>query len=240
MNVVNFSDGIDGLAAGVCTISSITFSIIAFDLGQNAAGVLAALTAGARSGSCSTTSTRRRSSWATRGSKLLGYLLGCVIVQGSLKTNAVIALVFPLIILAVPFVDTTFVVLKRVKNRRPVYWPTLAPPPPHRTDRLQPAPHGALPVRLDGDMAGLAVALRFVPYRQPRPPARGLGGAHGRARPARAGGEPVPRLRSRDRRSSAACARSSYAATTRPRPRHQISEEVKREFETGEFEPVEH
>src|SRR5205085_445144 len=45
MNVVNFSDGIDGLAAGVCTISAATFAIIAFDLGQNAAAVLAALTA---------------------------------------------------------------------------------------------------------------------------------------------------------------------------------------------------
>src|SRR3954452_10910112 len=47
MNVVNFTDGIDGLAAGVCTISALTFAIIAFDLDQGAAGVLAALTAGA-------------------------------------------------------------------------------------------------------------------------------------------------------------------------------------------------
>ena len=33
MNVVNFSDGVDGLAAGVCTIDGIAFAIIAFDLG---------------------------------------------------------------------------------------------------------------------------------------------------------------------------------------------------------------
>ena len=33
MNVVNFSDGVDGLAAGVCAISAIAFAIIAFDLG---------------------------------------------------------------------------------------------------------------------------------------------------------------------------------------------------------------
>src|SRR5205809_53902 len=50
MNIVNFSDGIDGLAAGVCTISAAAFAIIAFDLQREAAGVLAALTAGAALG----------------------------------------------------------------------------------------------------------------------------------------------------------------------------------------------
>ena len=35
MNVVNFSDGIDGLAAGVCAISAVAFAIIAFDLGRD-------------------------------------------------------------------------------------------------------------------------------------------------------------------------------------------------------------
>src|SRR5689334_464131 len=47
MNVVNFSDGIDGLAAGLCTIDGVAFAIVAIDLGVNGAGVLAALTAGA-------------------------------------------------------------------------------------------------------------------------------------------------------------------------------------------------
>ena len=36
MNVVNFSDGVDGLAAGLCAIDGVAFSIIAFDLGSPA------------------------------------------------------------------------------------------------------------------------------------------------------------------------------------------------------------
>ena len=44
-----------------------------------------------------------------------------MIVEGSLKTNALIALVVPLVVLAVPFLDTGFVVAKRIKYRRPVY-----------------------------------------------------------------------------------------------------------------------
>ncbi len=49
------------------------------------------------------------------GANLLGYLLGVVAVIGSLKTNAVVALAVPLLILAVPFLDTGFVIAKRLK-----------------------------------------------------------------------------------------------------------------------------
>src|SRR3989441_5947687 len=50
MNVVNFSDGVDGLAAGVCVIIAAAMAVIAFDLHRAQPGVLAALTAGARAG----------------------------------------------------------------------------------------------------------------------------------------------------------------------------------------------
>ena len=50
MNVVNFSDGVDGLAAGVCAIIAAAMAFIAFDLGRAQPGVLAALTAGAALG----------------------------------------------------------------------------------------------------------------------------------------------------------------------------------------------
>ncbi|HYX78511.1 MAG TPA: MraY family glycosyltransferase, partial [Solirubrobacterales bacterium] len=50
MNVINFIDGVDGLAAGVCVISAATMSIIGLSLDRTGAGVLAALTAGASLG----------------------------------------------------------------------------------------------------------------------------------------------------------------------------------------------
>ena len=71
------------------------------------------------------------------GSNLLGYLLAVIAVQGALKTNAVVALAFPLIVLAVPILDTGFVVAKRLKYRRPIYEAdTLALPPPDGQHRL--------------------------------------------------------------------------------------------------------
>ena len=106
MNVVNFSDGVDGLAAGVCAISAVAFSVIAFDLGRTSAGVLAAIVAGAALGFLIHNFHPASVFMGDCGALLLGYLLGCAAVQGSLKTNALIALVGPLAILAVPFLDT--------------------------------------------------------------------------------------------------------------------------------------
>ena len=97
MNIVNFSDGIDGLAAGVCAIDGIAFTVIVFDLQGHgsAAAVLAALTAGAALGFLFHNFYPAKIFMGDSGSNLLGYLLGVVAVIGSLKTNAAVALVVP-------------------------------------------------------------------------------------------------------------------------------------------------
>ena len=165
INVVNFSDGVDGLAAGVCAIAASSFAIIAFDLGKASAAVLAAIVAGAALGFLVHNFHPASVFMGDCGSNLLGYLLGAVIVEGSLKTNALIALIGPLVVLAVPFLDTGFVLAKRLKYRRPVY----------RADRWH-FHHRMANIGFSQRqtvlylyawmlaMAGLAVALRFVPY----------------------------------------------------------------------------
>jgi UDP-GlcNAc:undecaprenyl-phosphate GlcNAc-1-phosphate transferase len=165
MNVVNLSDGVDGLAAGVCTISAATFAVIAFDLQRDAAGVLAALTAGAAIGFLIHNFHPASIFMGDSGSNLLGLMLGCIAVQGSLKTNALIALVGPLVILAVPFLDSTFVVLRRLKYRRKPWEPD-AEHFHHRFSRIGFSQRRTV-LYLYGwtlTLAGLALALRFVPY----------------------------------------------------------------------------
>jgi UDP-GlcNAc:undecaprenyl-phosphate GlcNAc-1-phosphate transferase len=165
MNIVNFSDGIDGLAAGVCTISAVAFAIIAFDLQREAAGVLAALTAGAALGFLFWNFHPASVFMGDSGSNLLGLLLGCIAVQGTLKTNALIALVGPLVILAVPFLDGGFVVAKRLKYRRRP-WTADAEHFHHRLSRIGFSQRRTV-LYLYGwtfALAGLAVALRFIPY----------------------------------------------------------------------------
>ncbi|MBO9533356.1 MAG: undecaprenyl/decaprenyl-phosphate alpha-N-acetylglucosaminyl 1-phosphate transferase [Solirubrobacteraceae bacterium] len=121
MNIVNFSDGIDGLAAGVTAIAALAFAIVAFDLGKVEGGTLAAITAGAALGFLLFNFHPASIYMGDAGSNLLGLLLGCTAVLGAVKTQAALALVFPFLILAVPVLDTAFVVLKRLKYRQPVY-----------------------------------------------------------------------------------------------------------------------
>ena len=165
MNVVNLSDGVDGHAAGLCTIDGIAFAIIAFDLGISGAAVLAALTAGAALGFLFHNFPPASSFMGDAGANLLGYLLGVVAVVGSVKTGAVVALMVPLIVLAVPFLDTGFVVAKRLKYRRKP-WAADANHFHHRMARMGYSQRRTVAYLYGWTLmlAGVAVALRFVPY----------------------------------------------------------------------------
>jgi UDP-GlcNAc:undecaprenyl-phosphate/decaprenyl-phosphate GlcNAc-1-phosphate transferase len=239
MNVVNFSDGVDGLAAGVCAISAVAFSIVAFDLGRDAAGVLAAITAGAALGFLVHNFHPASVFMGDCGSNLLGLLLGTVIVEGSLKTNALVALIVPLVVLAVPFLDTGFVVAKRIKYGRPVYRAD-SNHFHHRFHRIGFSQRRTVLYLYAWTitMAGLAVAMRFIPYSD------NSGNLHAGWTAAIAACFIVALAASaylvyvleilKLRRLRAWQLRRTDPDTTE----HQIDERVKRDLETGEFSAV--
>ena len=165
MNVVNFSDGVDGLAAGVCAIDGVAFAVIAYSLDVNGAAILGALTAGAALGFLFHNFHPASVFMGDAGANLLGYLLGVAAVVGSLKTNAVVALVVPLVILAVPFLDTGFVIAKRLKYRRKP-WSADANHFHHRMARIGFSQRKTVAYLYvwSALMAGLAVALRIIPH----------------------------------------------------------------------------
>jgi len=165
INAVNFSDGVDGLAAGVCGIAGAAFAIIAFDLGKHNAGVLSAIVAGAALGFLFHNFPPASIFMGDTGANLLGLMLGVVAIEGAVKTQALLALLFPLVVLAVPFLDTTFVVLKRLKYRRPVYEAD-ANHFHHRFSRIGFSQRRTVVYLYLWTilLGGYAVALRFVPY----------------------------------------------------------------------------
>jgi len=167
MNVVNFSDGVDGLAAGLCAIDGVAFAVIIFDLPnvQHSYATLAAVTAGASLGFLGHNFPPARVFMGDSGANLLGYLLGIVTIGGTLKSTAVVALVVPLVILAVPFLDSGFVIAKRLKDRRRP-WLADANHFHHRMARIGFSQRRTLAYLYGWTvlLAGLAVALRFVPY----------------------------------------------------------------------------
>jgi UDP-GlcNAc:undecaprenyl-phosphate GlcNAc-1-phosphate transferase len=149
----------------VCVIIAATMAIIAFDLGREQPGVLAALTAGAALGFLLYNFPPASSFMGDCGANLLGLLMGVITVEAAVKTAAVVSFVLPLILLAVPFLDTTFVVLKRVKYRQPIYRSD-SEHFHHRMARIGFSSRRTIAYLYAWTLmlAGLALALRFIPY----------------------------------------------------------------------------
>jgi UDP-GlcNAc:undecaprenyl-phosphate/decaprenyl-phosphate GlcNAc-1-phosphate transferase len=167
MNMVNFLDGLDGLAAGICGISGVTFSVIALSLGKPEAAVLSAIVAGACLGFLRHNFYPARIFMGDSGALLLGFVLATVSIQGLLKTAATVALFVPLFALAVPIIDTSFVVLRRLKHGEPFYMPDQAHLH-HRFLRRGFTQRRAVLYLYVwcAILGGAALATRFVPFRE--------------------------------------------------------------------------
>ena len=166
MNMVNFLDGMDGLAAGICAIAGSTFAIIALSLGKPQAAILSAIVAGACFGFLRHNFYPARIFMGDSGAMLLGFILATLSVQGLLKTAATVALFFPLLVLAIPIVDTSFVLAKRLKYRRPLYEADRT----HLHHRFTNIGFSQRRAALYmyawcAILAGAALATRFIPFR---------------------------------------------------------------------------
>jgi UDP-GlcNAc:undecaprenyl-phosphate GlcNAc-1-phosphate transferase len=123
MNMFNFLDGLDGLASGVAAICAFTFTLIALSLNipQVQAAILSAIVLGATLGFLRHNFYPARIIMGDSGALLLGFVLATIPLQGLLKTASIVTLFFPLLVLALPILDTSFVVAKRLKYRQPIY-----------------------------------------------------------------------------------------------------------------------
>src|SRR5947208_5378155 len=117
-NLVNLIDGMDSLASGIVAIAAGSFAILAASFERADAAALAAIICGASLAFLRYNFHPAKIFMGDTGALALGYLLAAIAVQGVLKTAATIALAGPLLVMAVPILDTSFVVLKRLKYRR--------------------------------------------------------------------------------------------------------------------------
>jgi UDP-GlcNAc:undecaprenyl-phosphate GlcNAc-1-phosphate transferase len=167
MNMVNFLDGLDGLAAGVTGIAGLTFAVIALSLAKTDAAILSAIVFGACLGFLRHNFYPARIFMGDSGALLLGFVLATISVQGLLKTAATVALFFPLLVLAVPIVDTTFVVLRRLKHGEHVFEGDQAHLHHRFLRRGFSQPRAAFTIwGWCASLAAAALATRFVPFRE--------------------------------------------------------------------------
>ncbi|MFN2542971.1 MAG: glycosyltransferase family 4 protein [Actinomycetota bacterium] len=140
VNAVNLIDGLDGLAAGSVAIAAVAFFAYVYQspgqtvYGQaSTAALLSAIVAGAAVGFLPWNFNPARIFMGDSGSMLLGVLLAVATISGVGRTATkpsggdlaafAMPVIIPLIVLALPFVDVMFAIVRRMRRGRPVTAP---------------------------------------------------------------------------------------------------------------------
>ncbi len=121
INAINWLDGLDGLAAGVCALAAGTFTIMALTGGMQPVAVLAAALVGACLGFLRYNFSPARIFMGDTGAMFLGYLLACISVMGTFKSTAAVAVFVPVVVMGVPIYDTLSTTFQRMIKGKPIY-----------------------------------------------------------------------------------------------------------------------
>lgn len=121
-NTVNLIDGLDGLAAGVSSIAALSLACVAYLNYEASAGIVVLLVvlAGSLIGFLPYNFNPAQIFMGDTGSLLVGFILATVSVEGVIKSATTIAVAIPVLALGVPIFDTTFAIIRRVVNGRPI------------------------------------------------------------------------------------------------------------------------
>ena len=117
-NAVNLIDGLDGLAVGVSTISSMTMLVIAMLVSENAVALMMAALAGGCIGFMPYNLNPAKIFMGDVGSQFLGFVLACVSIMGLFKMHTVITFIVPLLAMFIPLMDTVAAFFRRIIHRQ--------------------------------------------------------------------------------------------------------------------------
>ena len=120
-NMFNFIDGIDGLAAGVAVIACLPLFAVALQLGYTFVAVLLLALAGSALGFLRYNFSPAKLFLGDTGAMFLGFMLGSLAVEGTLKGAATVAFAIPILILGLPVIEIVCSVVRRTRNGVPVY-----------------------------------------------------------------------------------------------------------------------
>jgi UDP-GlcNAc:undecaprenyl-phosphate GlcNAc-1-phosphate transferase len=112
-NAFNLIDGLDGLAAGVALIASLSIVMIAQVEGRPDAAIVASALAGALLGFLRYNFHPASVFLGDSGSQLLGFSLSLLSIQGLQKGATTVVLIVPILALGLPLLDTLVAILRR-------------------------------------------------------------------------------------------------------------------------------
>lgn len=122
-NAVNLSDGLDGLAAGICSIACGMIALFAFLSGSVIVGVFMLALLGSLCGFLVFNFHPAKVFMGDCGSLFLGFIIAAFSVMCTTKSSAPVGVALPALVLGIPIFDTLFSMLRRFLERRSVFAP---------------------------------------------------------------------------------------------------------------------
>ena len=117
-NAINLIDGLDGLATGVSTIGLVSILIMAIVDLQIFAVYLCVVLIGANLGFLYHNFYPAKIYMGDTGSNFLGYMIAVISMLGLFKNVALFSFIIPIIVIAVPILDTAFSIIRRALNKQ--------------------------------------------------------------------------------------------------------------------------
>jgi UDP-GlcNAc:undecaprenyl-phosphate GlcNAc-1-phosphate transferase len=119
INSLNFIDGLDGLSSGIALIAAVTLGLLSLSFGVNQplVAIFCFVLAGALLGFLRWNFYPAVIFQGTAGVMFLGYVLGVLAILGSAK------IIVALLVLAVPIIDTFWVIVRRMSAGRSPFTP---------------------------------------------------------------------------------------------------------------------
>ncbi|THF72505.1 MraY family glycosyltransferase [Cohnella fermenti] len=114
INMMNFIDGVDGLASGVCVISSLTLFVASLLGNQDVIAILAIVLSGCCLAFLTYNFHPAKIFMGDAGATFLGYALSVLAIEGTLKGATFLSVLVPLLALGVPILDTVIVFSRRL------------------------------------------------------------------------------------------------------------------------------
>lgn len=119
-NAFNLIDGLDGLAAGIAFISSVTLFAISLMNDRTMAVVMTATLAGCTLGFLPYNFNPAKIFMGDSGAQFLGFMLAVISIQGAIKSAAAIVIMVPVLVLGLPIYDTLTSMFRRMMDKKPV------------------------------------------------------------------------------------------------------------------------
>ncbi|HEX8245791.1 MAG TPA: MraY family glycosyltransferase [Longimicrobium sp.] len=120
-NAFNLIDGLDGLATGIGLVAASTTLAVSLAVGNWEVATVCAALAGALLGFLRFNVRPARIFLGDSGSLFIGFLLAVLSVHGATKSAAAVLTVVPLLVLALPLIDTALAIVRRWLRGRPIF-----------------------------------------------------------------------------------------------------------------------